>query len=295
MSISHCKSPINSSNCSTQDTYNGFYSNLEKNNCNRMKAPDRTLVPISPKKCLRMNIKGTDYINASYVNDKKFIVTQYPHENTIEAFYKMCWEHNIGMIINLDMNDDFYPRANIGVETLIGAITVKALKVEIISDNIDLITIEIVKLPDSSEYIVNSINDQKAFQTVSLSTHIIYSKTLPSHPYEPKVISIIHYKEKKTVIPAPEYLKFINFVNLKKKLCSNDSIILSVCEDGVQYSGMFVYTYSLCFGDDDYSILLAKIRKDREYLVGEVQHLYALDIFRMQRTADKMETISLLS
>jgi len=56
---------------------------------------------------LKNNGYGSDYINANYVdgihNDSKqaYIATQAPKQDTIDDFWRMCWEQNIHIIVML--------------------------------------------------------------------------------------------------------------------------------------------------------------------------------------------------
>ena len=59
------------------------------------------------------SIPGSNYINASHINayniQNGFIATQSPMNNTMHAFWKMCYEQNASTIICLDEKFDYFP------------------------------------------------------------------------------------------------------------------------------------------------------------------------------------------
>lgn len=60
-------------------------------------ADNATRVKLSPIE----GVEGSDYINASWIADSRFIATQAPLHNTIDDFYRMLWEQNVPIVIVL--------------------------------------------------------------------------------------------------------------------------------------------------------------------------------------------------
>ncbi|CAH1375519.1 unnamed protein product, partial [Tenebrio molitor] len=75
---------------------------------NILKNQDQSILPYDVNRVKLNNKNGctrrpTDYINASYVqisdNEKEYIVTQNPLENTTADFWDMIWQENVNHII----------------------------------------------------------------------------------------------------------------------------------------------------------------------------------------------------
>ncbi|XP_015755726.1 PREDICTED: receptor-type tyrosine-protein phosphatase delta-like isoform X2 [Acropora digitifera] len=75
----------------------------QKKNASKNRFPD--IVPLNGSRVI-LKDANNDYINASYVDTfrerNSFIMTQAPLENTIEDFWKMIWDYNIGTIVMLN-------------------------------------------------------------------------------------------------------------------------------------------------------------------------------------------------
>ncbi|XP_057296521.1 receptor-type tyrosine-protein phosphatase F-like [Hydractinia symbiolongicarpus] len=87
--------------------------------CNRPKNREQSILPVDSTRVhllMKAAIEGSDYINASFVDSycskRAYIVTQTPLKYTIEDFWRMTWENNAQIIINLltfeEMNEDDY-------------------------------------------------------------------------------------------------------------------------------------------------------------------------------------------
>lgn len=255
------------------NTYSNFYHNLNKNNSNNSKVPDKTRVIIKKKKKLNADIPHTDYINANYIYDNSTIISQYPLNNTLEDFLSMCYYDNVNIIINLcNLSFTSDKKKNVGIFNIKSKIICESSK-------FCISTLEIQKVSNRSEYLINNLINRRESDTVSILDHILHSDTLSNEEERIHYIYSIQYKNC-LLIPREDefkelfnnYREFINNCNENIKTCI-------MCYNGINNSGLFAFINILLKDiNKDPIEILKSIRSDRDYLViNKTQFNFAIE------------------
>ncbi|XP_074611759.1 receptor-type tyrosine-protein phosphatase S-like isoform X4 [Acropora palmata] len=184
----------------------------QKKNASKNRFPD--IVPLNGSRVI-LKDANNDYINASYVDTfrerNSFIMTQAPLENTIEDFWKMIWDYNIGTIVMLNEQKEggqVYPMywATEGSATF-GEFTVETTSHEIFQDF------------SQREFSVAKKEDPQTVHQV--------------HHYQ-----ITDWPDKGIPKNAQCILDVINMVERSQRKTSNAPLVVQ-CSDGVGRSGTF--------------------------------------------------------
>lgn len=129
---------------SKEKTYEFAFINRNKNAFSNINPPDHSRVKLKEKYAGDYVIQGSDYINANWLLNKKYIATQDPNlVDTIDDFYRMIYENDVQMIINLRKScnyifdnklkfDDFTVSSSIRID-ISNSITLREL---LVGDNI---------------------------------------------------------------------------------------------------------------------------------------------------------------
>ncbi|XP_074611757.1 receptor-type tyrosine-protein phosphatase S-like isoform X2 [Acropora palmata] len=188
----------------------------QKKNASKNRFPD--IVPLNGSRVI-LKDANNDYINASYVDTfrerNSFIMTQAPLENTIEDFWKMIWDYNIGTIVMLNEQKEggqVYPMywATEGSATF-GEFTVETTSHEIFQDF-----------------------SQREFSVAKKEVGLVDPQTVHQvHHYQ-----ITDWPDKGIPKNAQCILDVINMVERSQRKTSNAPLVVQ-CSDGVGRSGTF--------------------------------------------------------
>ncbi|XP_015755647.1 PREDICTED: receptor-type tyrosine-protein phosphatase delta-like [Acropora digitifera] len=188
----------------------------QKENASKNRFPD--IVPLNGSRVILQDA-NSDYINASYVDTfrerNSFIMTQAPLENTIEDFWKMIWDYNIGTIVMLNEQkegDQVYPMywATEGSATF-GEFTVETASHEIFQDF-----------------------SQREFSVAKKEVGLVDPQTVRQvHHYQ-----ITDWPDKGIPKNAHCILDMISMVEQSQRKTSNAPLVVQ-CSDGVGRSGTF--------------------------------------------------------
>ncbi|XP_056016669.1 titin-like isoform X1 [Ostrea edulis] len=123
---------------------------------------------------------GSDYINASYVLNQSYIMTQYPLPKTVGHFWRMVWEQNCPLIVALTIDDEkhkeewYFPASDGAVRTVGG------IDVELVAtfNVLEKVTLRKIKL--SKEKQLKNVNHIHAYGLgmVNISDQLLHSINL---------------------------------------------------------------------------------------------------------------------
>ncbi|XP_067027504.1 receptor-type tyrosine-protein phosphatase S-like isoform X3 [Acropora muricata] len=188
----------------------------QKENASKNRFPD--ILPLNGSRVILQDANN-DYINASYVDTfrerNSFIMTQAPLENTIEDFWKMIWDYNIGTIVMLNEQKEggqVYPMywATEGSATF-GEFTVETTSHEVFQDF-----------------------SQREFSVAKKEVGLVDPQTVHQvHHYQ-----ITDWPDKGIPKNAQCILDMISMVEQSQRKTSNAPLVVQ-CSDGVGRSGTF--------------------------------------------------------
>ena len=222
--------------------------NQDKNNFTDVLSSEETRVILSP------NEYGSDYINANWIFNK-YIATQHPYNtstmntmntmnttntmntlNTVNDFWKMIYDTNTTMILNLDGSTDYIP--NVGETIGYGAITVSIEK-----------------------------------QHTNKNLVIRYIKLKHSEMGNRFVLHITYHNWPDKQIPTEiEFINLLNFINMLDT--ETKAQIVVHCQAGIGRTGTFICIYEVIqrLTKGEIPDILDIIRKMRTARIGMVQN-----------------------
>ncbi|XP_047122526.1 receptor-type tyrosine-protein phosphatase F isoform X1 [Hydra vulgaris] len=197
--------------------------------CNRLKNKcSNSALPVDTSR-VRLTKKpftdGSDYINASFFNGyfrkKAFIVTQIPPFDERDEFYRMVWENNVKVVVNLLTEEELTDICNVnflfGMTSLIETGS---------NESIGGYSIEVIDERKENNYIHRTL-------TLSNTSLGIHGETRQLHHYH-------FYSWPELFFPRMAFLfYFINdVVNCQQQF--GDSPLLIHCKNGIGRSGMLL-------------------------------------------------------
>jgi len=233
--------------------------NQDKNRYGNIVPLNSTRVKLQPLKNEKGLIEGSDYVNANHIKigERKYIATQAPLPNTIEAFYRMIWENNINVIVMLTklveaarLKADLYIPEDIPVKY--GDIQVEAVSKEQAQEQYVLTKLKIKK--------GNETRDVLHYQYITWLDH------MTPHPE-----SILHMMEK---------------VNSDGNTKTQQPAQLVHCSAGIGRTGTWIaiqYMIDLlnkAFVED---VALRVKTKGKEYKMPTINLMKVVDMLRTQR------------
>jgi len=250
LKTSNLKEDFNSLYSIVQYNDNDFISSNKKDNIGKNRYSDILAIEETRVKLSIDQDTKTDYINANYVLDKQFILTQGPLSHTIKDFWKMTWEQNsnvIVMLTNIIENgikkcDQYWPNLNDSIKY--GRFIIENIK----EDNIDNIFIK------------------REFKIINLNTN------------ESKIIRQYHYIAWPDHGVPSSFSEFITFLDYIEKETLEGPIVVH-CSAGIGRSGTFcvvkhiideILKKDLPFNSSFIKDLVTQMRRER---IGSVQTL----------------------
>lgn len=211
---------------STDKNYFYAKSYPEKNNFPNILASERSRVKLEDCKC--------DYINANYILEN-YIATQQPNEHTINDFWKMIYQTNTSIIINLTGDNNYLSTDNIF--TIYGDISLKLRQIK------------------SNEYMS------------------ILRITLTQNKIKRKLYHITYHNWPDFGIPdVDEFMSLLNEINF---LNTDDNRPITIhCKAGVGRTGTFIMIHHILEGikQNNYYDPIKVIQKMRESRASMIQN-----------------------
>lgn len=286
---------------SKNKTYTAFKLNSDKNAFNNVLVPDHSRVVLEKIPRLKSSIKGSDYINANWLCNKRYIATQYPLANTVNDFYRMCWENKIGIIININNKNEYVPA--LGHSNFYGSMIVRNNN-ETIIGNIIIRELLVKRISEKLEYFI--LNDIQKKSGDKLNKHLKYMDNLSETPRECLTIYHIHY----IVWPdfgIPDVSDFIKLMDIIKLydtrahfIRNSDNLadkypIVVHCRAGLGRTGVLITIHHNMVSSNkkiDVINTIQKLREDRNGMVQTADQAYFCQMILQNYVLNQKQRLS---
>ena len=232
----------------TKNTYDAFKSNPQKNAFNNVLAPDHSRV------ILKTN---TDYINANWLLNNKFVATQNPLKNTIEDFFRMCMENSVNIIVNLNNSCNY----------------LCCLTDKLVFQNF---AITIIKHKNLGNIVIRRLAiKHKGTKSVHQLVHI-HLRTWPD-------------------FGLPDKGDMKRLLKIVKKYDTDDKPIVVHCRAGLGRTGVFITIYYSLLKQGSISIIpiIKEMRKNRDNMVQTLEQAMFCQEFLLELNKPKVKKYDL--